>query len=332
MTETLDVLCIGNAIVDILAEVDDAFLVDQDCIKSAMNLVDETRSNSLYDALPPAIERSGGSAGNTAAGLASLGSRAGYVGKVKADQLGRVFRHDMQAAGVEFTTEPADTGAATATSIILITPDKQRTMNTYLGACVGLTPDDIDEGQVARAKVTYVEGYLWDSPSMKAAVTQAITYAHAHGRDFSFTLSDSFCVGRFRSDFKQLVADQVDILFANEDEIKSLYETGDMNTALETVRAQVKVAAITRSEKGSVVLTPDETITVPAVATEVLDTTGAGDLYAAGFLHGYTAGYSLAECGAIAGLAAAEVISHIGARPNTVLRDHINRHLAFIAD
>lgn len=314
------VLCIGNAIVDIFARVEDDFLEAHDRIKGSMMLVDAETSARIYDAMPPAVERSGGSAGNTAAGIASLGGRAAYIGKVHADQLGTVFRHDIRAIGVHYETEPATEGAPTATSMILVTPDAQRTMSTYLGACGELALADIDESVVARADVTYIEGYMWDRDNQKEAVLKAMDVAHEHGKLVSLSLSDSFCVDRFRAEFVELVEGRVDILFANEAEIKSLYETDTFEEAMERLRPHVKLAALTRSEKGSVVLSQDGMVEVAAHPASVIDTTGAGDLYAAGFLFGYTSGKSLEDCARLGGLAAAEVISHLGARPEVNLK------------
>ena len=314
------VLCIGNAIVDIFARVEDDFLEAHERIKGSMMLVDAETSARIYDAMPPAVERSGGSAGNTAAGIASLGGRAAYMGKVHADQLGSVFRHDIRAIGVHYETEPATEGAPTATSMILVTPDAQRTMSTFLGACGELALADIDESVVARAEVTYIEGYMWDRDNQKEAVLKAMDIAHAHGKLVSLSLSDSFCVDRFRAEFVELVEGRVDILFANEAEIKSLYETDTFEEAMERLRPHVKLAAITRSEKGSVVLSQDGMVEVAAHPATVIDTTGAGDLYAAGFLFGYTSGKSLEDCARLGGLAAAEVISHLGARPEVNLK------------
>ncbi|WP_380082751.1 adenosine kinase [Kordiimonas pumila] len=309
----------GNAIVDIIARVDDAFMEEHNQVKGSMQLVDAATSAKIYSSMPPAVERSGGSAGNTAAGIASFGGRASYIGKVHGDQLGTVFQHDIRAVGVSFETVPATDGAPTATSMILVTPDAQRTMNTYLGACTELTVDDVSEADVANAEVLYVEGYLWDTPSMKASVLKAFELAHKTGTLVSLSLSDSFCVDRFRAEFVDLVENQVDILFANEAEIISLYQTSTFEEAVEKLRPHVKVAALTRSEKGSVVVTQDSIISVPAMPANVEDTTGAGDLYAAGFLFGYTSGKSMETCAKLAGLAAAEVISHLGARPETKL-------------
>lgn len=319
MSGPFQVLCIGNAIVDIIARVEEAFLEKHERIKGSMMLVEAETSARIYDDMPPAVERSGGSAGNTAAGIASLGGKAAYIGRVHDDQLGTVFRHDIRAIGVSYETEPAKEGAPTATSMILVTPDAQRTMSTYLGACGELNRADIDDDVVANADVTYIEGYMWDRDHQKEAVLHAMDVAKENGKLVSISLSDSFCVDRFRSEFVELVEGRVDILFANEAEIKSLYQVDTFEEAMERLRPHVKLAALTRSEKGSVVLTADEMISVPAHPTTVEDTTGAGDLYASGFLFGYTSGKDLETCAKLGGLAAAEVISHLGARPETNL-------------
>ena len=283
-------------------------------------LIDEARADTLYAAMGPGVEISGGSCGNTMAGVASFGGKGAYIGKVRDDQLGAVFGHDLRATGVSFETASATTGPATARCLILVTPDAQRTMNTYLGACTGLGPNDIDTARVGAAQVTYVEGYLWDAPAAKQAVLKAFDAAHAAGRKVSITLSDSFCVHRYRDEFRDLVRNKVDILFGNEAEIKALYEVETFEQALEAVRKDAKIAALTRSEKGSVVVKGSETYEVPAApVAKVVDTTGAGDLYAAGFLFGFTHGKPLAECARLGGIAAAEVISHVGARPEKAL-------------
>ncbi len=321
MASKYQVICMGNAIVDIIARVDDTFLEKHDRIKGSMMLVDAETSASIYDDMPPAMERSGGSAGNTAAGIASFGGKTAYIGKVHDDQLGTVFAHDIKAIGVDFATKAATEGAPTATSMILVSPDAQRTMSTYLGACTGLTPDDVVEADVAAADVIYVEGYLWDTPSMKAAVLKGYEYAASNNTQISLSLSDSFCVDRFRDEFVDLVENKVDILFANEAEIMSLYQVDTFEKAVEQLRPHVKVAALTRGEKGSVIVSKDGMIEVAAAETVVEDTTGAGDLYAAGFLHGYTSGKTLEESAKLGGLAAAEVISHLGARPEVSMAD-----------
>ncbi len=321
MASKYQVICMGNAIVDIIARVDDTFLEKHDRIKGSMMLVDAETSASIYDDMPPAMERSGGSAGNTAAGIASFGGKTAYIGKVHDDQLGTVFAHDIKAIGVDFATKAATEGAPTATSMILVSPDAQRTMSTYLGACTGLAPDDVVEADVAAADVIYVEGYLWDTPSMKAAVLKGYEYAASNNTQISLSLSDSFCVDRFRDEFVDLVENKVDILFANEAEIMSLYQVDTFEKAVEQLRPHVKVAALTRGEKGSVIVSKDGMIEVAAAETVVEDTTGAGDLYAAGFLHGYTSGKTLEESAKLGGLAAAEVISHLGARPEVSMAD-----------
>jgi sugar/nucleoside kinase (ribokinase family) len=303
--------------------VDDDFVVRENLVKGSMNLIDEVRAEVLYSHMGPAIERSGGSAGNTAAGVASLGGRAAYIGKVKDDQLGAIYRHDMRSQGVAFDTPATQSGPATARSFILVTPDGERTMNTYLGACVHLTPTDIDPTTVAAAAVTYMEGYLYDKPEAKAAFREAARIARANGRKTSVTLSDSFCVERHRADFLDLIRTSIDIVFANETEIKSLYETQSFDGAAEAVRKDCAVAVLTRSENGSVILRGPETVKVPAhKISHVVDVTGAGDLYAAGFLYGFTHNLELARCATLASLAAAEVISHVGARPEVNLREH----------
>jgi sugar/nucleoside kinase (ribokinase family) len=317
----LDVLGIGNAIVDVLAHADDAFLARHGLVKGSMRLIDDVQAETIYAAMGPGIECSGGSCANTMAGVASLGGRGAYIGKVRDDQLGGVFRHDMRATGVAFDTPPSTDGAATARCLILVTPDAQRTMNTFLGACTQLGPADIDRERVRSARVTYIEGYMWDQPAAKEACRVAMDTARRGGREVALTLSDSFCVDRYRTEFLGLVRDSVDILFANEAEIKSLYETQSFDEALQRVRRDCKIAALTRSEKGSVVIEGDAVHIVDAAkVTRVVDTTGAGDMYAAGFLFGYTAGKKLGECGRIGGIAAAEVISHVGARPETPLK------------
>ena len=316
-----DVLGIGNAIVDVIARADDRFLSKHDLTKGSMMLIDEARADALYAAMGSGVEVSGGSCGNTMAGVASFGGKGAYIGKVRNDQLGAVFGHDIKAIGVSFATPPATSGPATARCLISVTPDAQRTMSTYLGACTGLGPADIDTALVASAQVTYVEGYLWDAPEAKKAVLKAFDAAHAAGRKVSITLSDSFCVGRYRAEFRDLIRNKVDILFGNESEITSLYEVNSFEEALEMARKEAKIAALTRSEQGSVVIKGSETHAVPAApVAKVVDTTGAGDLYAAGFLFGFTHGKPLAECARLGGIAAAEIISHVGARPETPLK------------
>ena len=309
------ILGIGNAIVDVVSPVDESFLSRHDMHKGAMALIDSVTADKLYAAMPPAAETSGGSAANTCAVAAMMGAKVAYLGKVADDQLGRVFRHDIGAVGVHFPTAPLHGGAPTARCLIMVTPDGQRTMNTYLGACVTLGTADVDAALVADAAVTYLEGYLFDPPEAQAAFRKAAEAAHAAGRQVALSLSDAFCVHRHRAAFRELVEGHVDILFANETEITALYETNTFAEAAAWARRDVALAALTRSEAGSVIIQGAETVDVAAVPAEVIDTTGAGDAYAAGFLAGLTAGKSLAECGHLGSVAAAEVISHYGARP-----------------
>ena len=320
--QTYDVCGIGNAIVDVITTADDAFLADNGLTKGAMTLLDMDGATRLYALMDAGKESSGGSAGNTMAGLASFGGKGIYIGKVADDDLGEVFIHDMRATGVDFHTNPATSSAPTARSLILVTPDAQRTMNTYLGACVELGPDDIDEAAIRGSKVTYLEGYLWDPPQAKEAFLKAAKIAHDAGNKVALTLSDAFCVERHRDSFLELVNGHIDILFANETEILSLYQTDDFDAAAARAKNEVEIAALTRSAAGSVIITPEGTISVPAFAVDkVVDTTGAGDLYAAGFLYGYTQGRTPAEWGQLGALAASEVISHFGARPEVSLAD-----------
>jgi sugar/nucleoside kinase (ribokinase family) len=317
---SIDVVGIGNAIVDVISRADEAFLAKEELAKGTMALIDAERAEALYKIMGPGTESSGGSAGNTMAGFASLGGNGAYIGKVRDDLLGEVYRHDLTAQGVRFDTPPATDGPGTARCLILVTPDGQRTLNTYLGACVALGPDDIDPDIVAAAQVTYLEGYLFDPPQAQQAFRKAAQIAHAAGRQVALSLSDPFCVERHRAAFRELVEGHIDILFANEIEIRSLYETQDFTAAAAAVRGQVAVAALTRSEAGSVVLgNGEEHRVAPHPVARVVDTTGAGDLYAAGFLYGLTRGLRLSVCGEIGGLCAAEIISHFGARPETSL-------------
>ncbi len=317
-----DVLGIGNAIVDVLARIDDAGLAELGLAKGAMTLVDIESVAVLYDRMGPAVECSGGSAANTIAGLASLGARTAFIGKVRDDAMGAIFAHDMRAMGVRFDTPPAADGPATARCLVFITPDAQRTMQTYLGACVELGPEDIDPATVAASRITYLEGYLWDPPRAKEAFLKAAAIAHDAGRKVALSLSDPFCVARHRDEFRDLVDGHIDILFANEEEIVSLYEAADFDAALQAVRSRCEIAALTRGAKGSVIVAGDEVHVIdPAPVDQVVDTTGAGDLYAAGFLYGLTQGADLHECGRIAGIAAAEVIGHVGARPEAPLKE-----------
>lgn len=319
---SLDVVGIGNAIVDVLSQADEAFLKAQDLAKGSMTLIDSARAEALYAAMGPGVEVSGGSAANTMAGLASLGGRGAFVGKVRNDELGGIFQRDIRAAGVAFDTPVATDGPPTARCLILVTPDAQRTMNTFLGAAVELAPDDLDGAVIQSAKVTYMEGYLWDPPNAKAAFQAAAEMAHEAGRKVALSLSDPFCVARHRDSFIELIGGHVDLLFANEDEICSLFQVEDFDRALREASGHCEIAVLTRSDKGSVVLAGGEVHVIDAAPVDtVIDTTGAGDLYAAGFLYGYTQGKGLHDCGRIGALAAAEVISHYGARPETTLAD-----------
>jgi sugar/nucleoside kinase (ribokinase family) len=318
MTETsYDVLTIGNAIVDVLAQADDAFLVREGVAKGTMRLIDAEQAERLYEEMGPGQLVSGGCAGNTAAGLASFGVRTAFIGKVAADELGRFFRHDMRSAGIAFATSELTNGTPTARSLILITPDSERTMNTFLGASQELTPEDIDRATVEGAAITYLEGYLWDPPKAKEAFRVASDYAHGAGRQVAITLSDVFCVDRYRKEFLDLLkGGAVDIVFANQHEALALYETSDMGTALDLLAKDAKLAVVTMSEKGSMVMNGQQRIQVPAASVgEIVDLTGAGDQYAAGFLYGLAKGAPLERCAALGSLAAAEVIGHIGARP-----------------
>jgi sugar/nucleoside kinase (ribokinase family) len=318
-----DVLGIGNAIVDIIGRADDGFLVRHGMRKGAMALIDEARAQAIYEAMGPAVEISGGSAANTIVGVASFGARAAFVGKVKQDTLGGVFTHDIRAAGVAFDTTPAAAGPSTARCYILVTPDGERTLNTYLGAAQHLHPDDIDDKSVGAAAITYLEGYLWDPRDAKDAFLKAAAIAHDAGRTVALTLSDPFCVDRWRGEFLQLVrSGTVDLLLANEAELRSLYQTADFDTALAALRDDARFAVVTRSEKGCVVVSRERTEAVPAFPVEcVVDTTGAGDLFAAGFLFGLARGADHRTAAQLGALAAAEVIQHLGARPERSLKD-----------
>ena len=318
-----DVLGIGNAIFDILVQTDESFLGRHGMTKGGMALIDEARALSIYQDMGPAIEMSGGSAANTIVGVANLGARAAYIGKVRDDQIGRLYTHDIRAAQVAFETKPASDGPATGCSYILVTPDGERTMNTYLGAAQELMPDDIDAAQVAASAILYLEGYLWDPKSAKEAFVKASTIAHDAGRQVALTLSDSFCVDRYRGEFLDLMrSGTVDLVFANEAELHSLYQTADFDTALTQLRSDAKLAVVTRSEKGCVVAAKDGVTAVPAFPIDkIVDTTGAGDLFAAGFLFGLVRGAGFEAAGRLGALAAAEVIQHIGARPQVSLKE-----------
>ena len=313
--QSFDVIAIGNAIVDVLAHADDSFLDAHGMVSGSMQLIDEPTAHRIYAAMGPGIEISGGSAANTAAGLASLGARVGFVGRVRDDELGEVFAHDIRATGVEFRSQPAPDGPATARCLILMTADAERTMNTFLGASSLISPADIDESFVGGAAIVFCEGYLWDLPEAQAALAKGMDVARAAGGKVAFSLSDSFCVDRHRAEFLDLAEHRVDILFANEDEICSLYQVDTFDEAAAAVAGHCEIACLTRSEKGSVIVTSDgQRIEVAAHPVEIVDSTGAGDLYAAGFLYGLTRGDDLERCARMGSLAAAEVISHVGAR------------------
>jgi sugar/nucleoside kinase (ribokinase family) len=315
-----DVVGIGNAIVDVLARADDALVEREKLVKGTMALVDAARAEAVYAAMPAGVEKSGGSVANTIAGIASLGGKGAFIGKVRNDELGAVFGHDLKALGVRFDTRPANSGPPTARCLVLVTPDAQRTMCTFLGACVDLGPEDIDEALVGSAAITYLEGYLFDPPRAMEAFRKAAAAAHKAGRKVALSLSDPFCVDRHRAEFRELVDRHIDVLFANEHEICSLYETEHFELAAEAVRGHCDIAVLTRSERGSDIVTKRELLHVaPWPVAHVVDTTGAGDLYAAGFLYGLTQGRDLGSCGRFGSLCAAEIIGHVGARPETSL-------------
>jgi len=317
-----DVLGIGNAIVDVIARAEDDFLVAQGMHKGGMALIDEARAAAIYEAMGPATESSGGSAANTIVGVASFGGRAAFVGKVKDDELGRTFAHDIRAANVAFDVKPAKDGPSTARCYIMVTPDGERTMNTYLGAAQDLKPSDIDEAAISNAAVTYLEGYLWDPPQAKEAFVKAAAIAHKAGRQVALTLSDSFCVDRYRSEFRDLIkSGTVDIVFANEHELHSLYETADFNSGVRALQQDARLAVVTRSAKGCMVVSREGLEAVNAVPVEqVADVTGAGDLFAAGFLVGLARAKDYRSAARLGALAASEVIQHMGARPAVSLK------------
>jgi adenosine kinase len=323
-----DVLGIGNALFDILVRVDDKFLTDHGMAKGSMALIDEGRAASIYADMGPATEVSGGSAANTIVGVAQLGARAAYVGKIKDDQIGRLYAHDIRGAGVAFDTAAATQGPATGCSYILVTPDGERTMNTYLGAAQELSAADIVEDEIASSSIVYLEGYLWDPKDAKDAFVKASQIAHKHGRKVALTLSDAFCVGRYRDEFIGLMRDKtVDLIFANEAELQSLYDTQDFDAALAQLRNDVALGVVTRSEKGCVVAAKEGITAVSAFpAKNVIDTTGAGDLFAAGFLFGLVREAGFEQAGRLGAMAAAEVIQHIGARPQTSLKELAQKH------
>jgi sugar/nucleoside kinase (ribokinase family) len=317
-----DVVGIGNAIVDIISRCDDGFLSKHDLAKGFMRLIDAEEANRLYAAMGPAVERSGGSVANTIAGLASFGAKCGFIGRVAADQFGGIFRHDIRSQGVAYETVPATDGAPTARCLILVTPDGERTMNTFLGASVDLTANDIDQAMIENSKIIYLEGYLFDRHQAKEAFRDAAGRARRVGVKVALSLSDAFCVDRHRDDFRRLVREGADIVFANEKEITSLYQVNSFEAAANAALQDCEMAVLTRSEEGSVIVASGETIEIPADAVpQVVDVTGAGDLYAAGFLYGLTRRLPLETCGRLGSLAAAEVIGHIGARPESPLRE-----------
>jgi sugar/nucleoside kinase (ribokinase family) len=322
MTEKLyDVVGIGNAIVDIIARCNESFLTKHDLAKGFMRLIDAGEAVRLYEAMGPAVERSGGSVANSVAGIASFGGVCGFLGRIAGDQFGGIFRHDIRSLGVAFDTEPAVDGAPTARCLILVTPDGERTMNTFLGASVDFAPRDVDAPMIEAAKVVYLEGYLFDREEAKAAFREAARVAKAAGARVALSLSDAFCVHRHRADFRALIEEDADIIFANEKEITSLYEVNSFAEAADAALQDCELAVLTRSEAGSVIVAHGETIEIPAEpVSAVVDLTGAGDLYAAGFLYGLTHGANLETCGRLGSLAAGEVISHIGARPEVSLR------------
>jgi len=320
MNEKIDVVGIGNALVDVLAQTDDAAVAALGLTKGTMQLVSQADMQKLYAQIGPAVEMSGGSAANTIAGVASFGGRAAYIGKVADDVLGKVFRHDITAQGITFNTAPHTVEHTSGCCIVLVTPDGERTMNTYLGASNALTVADLDEKLIQSAQYIYLEGYLFDPPEAKKAFYAAAEMARAGDTKVTLTLSDLFCVGRHRDDFQKLITTHVDMLFANEQELCAQYQTDNLDAAIAAARGHADILAVTRSEKGAVIITPTETITVSAQpVARVVDTTGAGDLFAGGFLYGLTQGMSLAECGRLGTVAAAEIISHTGARPQTSL-------------
>jgi sugar/nucleoside kinase (ribokinase family) len=323
-----DVLALGNAIVDVIARTEEDFLHTHALLRGGMTLIDEPRAEALYAAMGQGKVISGGSAANTIAGLASFGGQGAFIGKVRDDQLGKLYRHDLTALGVSFETAAATQGPATARCLIVVTPDGERTMSTYLGAAQGLSEADVDAATVEAAKIVYLEGYLWDPPEAKLAFRKASQIAHAAGGRVALTLSDAFCVDRYRAEFLSLMRDGVvDIIFANEHELRSLYETADVETAIAALRAETEhnpsfIGVVTRSEKGALAVTREETVEVPAYPVDrVVDTTGAGDLFAAGFLHGLTSGQDARNCLRLGALAASEIISHVGARPEVSLKE-----------
>jgi sugar/nucleoside kinase (ribokinase family) len=316
-----DVLTLGNALVDVLVHADDGFIAHMGVERGAMTMVDAARSDEIYAEMGPAVEASGGSAANTAAGVASFGGKAAYIGRVADDTFGKVFAHDLRSAGVHFESPFAVTGSPTGRCLVVVTPDAQRTMCTYLGAGAELDESYIDEALVASSAVTYLEGYIWDPPAAKEAVRRAASVAHRADQRVAMTLSDPFCVERHRDEFRELVENEVDILFANEHEVTMLYEVDTLDEALPNVRGHCEIAALTRGPHGSIIVAGDAIHVIDAHPVDVVDTTGAGDAYAAGFLYGFTHGYPLGVCGQLASLGASEAISQLGARPDSVLSE-----------
>lgn len=321
VTKPYHVVAIGNAIVDVLSFADDAFVQKEGMHKGTMCLIDEARAEELYNKMGPSTEVSGGSAANTLAGLASLGAKTAFIGKVYKDELGKIFRHDLTSLGVDFSTPAADMGKATARCLICVTPDGQRTMNTFIGACNELYETDIDETLIAKAQIVYGEGYMWDQECAKIALKKSFAFAKQHGAKVAFTLSDVFCVERSRDEFLNMIAEDFDILFCNEGEARALYPGKDFPAILDALQGQCELIAITMSDKGSLILTKDKRTMVDAIAVrEVVDTTGAGDLYAAGFLYGYVNGMDLRECGRLGSACASDIITHLGARAQKPLK------------
>ncbi len=318
-----DVLGIGNAIVDVIARSEDDFLVAEGLAKGTMHLIDQNQAEALYGKMGPGIEASGGSAANTIAGLGSFGAKTAFIGKVAGDELGKTFTHDLRALGTAYDTRPSNDGTATARCLVLVTPDGERTMSTFLGASQGLGPDDVDPELVKASAITYLEGYLWDPPAAKEAFVKAADIAHEAGRMVALSLSDSFCVDRFRGEFLELIkSGKVDLLFGNESELHSLYETADTDAALESLEKDARSAVVTRSEKGAVVIQNGSRVSVPAKPLDkIVDLTGAGDLFAAGFLFGLSRKMDAETCARLGAMAAAEVIAHVGARPEVTLKD-----------
>ena len=327
MTE-LDVTGIGNAIVDVLAQTDDAFIDAQSLVKGSMTLIDAQRASELYSLMTSPVEVSGGSAANTLAGVGSLGGKCAFIGKTAKDALGDAFREDIKKVGTRFESIPLEDGPPTARCLILVSPDAQRTMSTFLGASIKLSSKDVNPDLIQASKVTYLEGYLWDPPEAKEAFLEAARIAHKAGRKVALSLSDSFCVDRHRSSFIEFIDAHVDILFASEEEAIALYQTGSLQEAAQTLSSRSELVAITRGAEGSLILAGEERYEVaPEPTTRVEDTTGAGDLYASGFLYGWCKGFSPAQCGRLGSITASEVISHFGARPEVELKTLIPKEL-----